>query len=344
VATDPAWIDALTYSALELRRLDALGAMHNGASLGIRSGVRPGGGSLDVSIVSSTITVTAGMAWVQYIDGQAYRAVLDAAANLTLTAAHATLPRIDLVYLRVWDNAVDASGLNKVDAVYLAGTAASSPVAPTPAGTQIYIPLANISVPASGGGAATVSMSVRPKTVAVGGILPSATAPTSPYTGQYYDDGTNLLRYNGTTWDTYIKTPGAWTPYTPTWTAASGTNPNPGNGTLVGRYQLFGKTCHYHINFTAGSTSTYGTGVFNFALPFASANLGCTYIGKAHLLQGSIRYGGDFIISPGATAAGASFADSGLSPITRHSLWDPTTPTTFANAGQIRITGTYEIA
>jgi len=108
VATDPAWIDALTYSALELRRNDALGAMHNGSTLGIRQGIRPGGGGLDVTLVSSTITVATGMAWVQYQNGHAYRAVLDTAANLTLTAAHATLSRIDLVYLRVYDNSVYA--------------------------------------------------------------------------------------------------------------------------------------------------------------------------------------------------------------------------------------------
>jgi hypothetical protein len=93
---------------------------------------------------------------------------------------------IDLVYLRVWDTDVDASGLRKAEAVYLAGTAAASPVAPTPAGTVIYIPLATISVPASGGGSPSVSTAVRPVTVAPGGILPD-TSSSGYYAGMYRD-------------------------------------------------------------------------------------------------------------------------------------------------------------
>jgi len=73
-------------------------------------------------------------------------------------------------------------------------------VAPTPAGTQIYIPLATISVPYSGNGSPTVNTAIRPNTVAPGGILPSSSAPSSPYTGQYYDDGSSLWRYTGTAW------------------------------------------------------------------------------------------------------------------------------------------------
>jgi hypothetical protein len=208
----PKWIDTLSYTALSLRRGDIITGMHDGSALGVRAGARPGGSGLNVTLAGSTITVAAGIADVQYQAGQGvYRACLASSVNLTLTAAHATLDRIDLVYLRVWDSSVDASGLNQADAVYLAGTAASSPVAPTPAGTQIYIPLATISVPHSGGGSPSVSTSVLQFTVAPGGILPSASAPSSPYIGQFYDNGTDLLRWNGTSWDTYQKvTTVAW--------------------------------------------------------------------------------------------------------------------------------------
>ncbi|MGW8703566.1 hypothetical protein ACWGOK_42820, partial [Streptomyces eurythermus] len=116
-------------------------------------------------------------------------------------APHATLNRIDLVYLRIWDTTVDASGLSKADIVYLAGTAAASPVAPTPSGTQIWMPLANISVlSVSNGSTASVSTAVRPVTVAPGGILPGTAVPSTPYVGQYRDDGTGLLRWNGSAW------------------------------------------------------------------------------------------------------------------------------------------------
>lgn len=338
--TDPLWINGVTSDGIELRRADALLVMHNGTALGGTAGVTPGGGGLNVSIAGSTITVGSGRAWV-YQSGQGvYRAVMPSATTLTLTAAHATLSRIDLVYLRVWDTSVDASGLNQADTVYLAGTASSTPVAPTPAGTQIYIPLANITVPPSGGGSPTVSQSVMPTTVAPGGILPSTVAPPSPYTGQFYDNGTDLLRYNGSSWDTYYKVPGAWTPYTPTWTATT-TNPTLGNGTLVGRYSKIGRQVTVHINLIPGSTTTFGSGSYNFAVPFAAANLGCSYIMSAHLL-GTDRWLGETVISPAATTTAAFFPTAAGN--SRANFWSPSAPEAFANGSQIRITGSYESA
>lgn len=200
---DPWAIDGLTLSGLETRLVGAGDVMGDGTALGSRSGVRPGDPGLTVTLAGSTINVSAGVAMIGYSGQGVYRVALPSSTSPgTLTAAHATLARIDLVYLRVWDNAVDASGLNKGDVVYLAGTASSTPSAPTPAGTQIYMPLATINVPPSGGGSASVSTAVRPVTVAPGGILPTSTAPSSPYTGQYYDDGSTLKRWNGSAWRT----------------------------------------------------------------------------------------------------------------------------------------------
>ncbi|MEU1787122.1 hypothetical protein ABZ553_14855 [Streptomyces sparsogenes] len=136
-------------------------------------------------------------------------------------------------------------------------------------------------------------------------------------------------------------TMGAWTTYTPTWTAAT-TNPGLGNGTLVGRYAVIGKTCHAQINLMAGSTTTFGSGTYSFALPFTSANQGCTYIGNAHLLQSS-RWGGHFVISPNAGTASAYFPNVDATTTTL-TAWSPTTPITFASGGVMRITVTYEIA
>ncbi|MGW1813274.1 hypothetical protein ACWCQM_06845 [Streptomyces sp. NPDC002125] len=198
VAVDPTWINGISYDGAELRRVQAMGVMSDGTALGARGGVLPGSGGLAVSVAGTAITVGSGTAWV-YRSGQGvYGVSLNSGASATLNAAHATLPRIDLVYLRVWDNSVDASGLNTADAVYLPGTASSTPAAPTPAGTQIYLPLATISVPASGGGSPSVNNIVA-KTVAAGGILPDPSA-AGYYVGQYRDDGTGLQRYDGTAW------------------------------------------------------------------------------------------------------------------------------------------------
>jgi hypothetical protein len=63
----------------------------------------------------------------------------------------------------------------------------------------------------------------------------------------------------------------AWTSYTPTWTS-SGTQPTIGNGDLIGLFKQRGKVVHVRISLVAGSTSTFGTGVYFFALPVTAAN------------------------------------------------------------------------
>jgi hypothetical protein len=97
---------------------------------------------------------------------------------------------------------------------------------------------------------------------------------------------------------------GAWTPYTPVWTAS--TNPVLGNGTIIGRYMKFGRTVVCHINLVMGSTTTYGSGSYNFSLPFTSANAGASLVGTAMLL-GTARWGGSINISPNASTLAPFF-------------------------------------
>ena len=202
-ADNPAWIDGTSMSGAMMRRAEAMMLMSDGTAGGARGGVRPGDPGLVVSLSGSTINVTAGVAACTYPNQGVYRACATSAWTGTLAGANPTLPRVDLVYLRVWDNAVDSSGLAQADIVYLQGTAASSPVAPVPTAPQIYIPLANINVPASGGGSPSVDTSVRPAAIAPGGIGVGSTTP-GVHAGQYRDDGGTtgpLWRYNGTTWE-----------------------------------------------------------------------------------------------------------------------------------------------
>jgi hypothetical protein len=58
----------------------------------------------------------------------------------------------------------------------------------------------------------------------------------------------------------------AWTVYTPSWTASI-TNPNIGNGTIVGRYKAIGKTVFVSVKITMGTTTTYGSGTWRISLP-----------------------------------------------------------------------------
>ena len=58
----------------------------------------------------------------------------------------------------------------------------------------------------------------------------------------------------------------AYSTYVPTWTA-TGTAPSLGNGTLAGRYMQIGKLVFVTIEFTAGSSTTFGTGGWRFTAP-----------------------------------------------------------------------------
>ncbi|MFI8499469.1 hypothetical protein ACIGFK_13370 [Streptomyces sp. NPDC085524] len=220
VATDPLWLPSLSYDETELRKMDSALVMADGTALGSRPGIRPGDPGLAVSLAGTTVNVTAGAA-VLYRSGQGvYRAQLAATSPGTLTAANATFARIDLVYLRVWDTAIDSSGLRKADTVLLTGTPSGSPAIPTPGATEIYIPLATINVPNTGGGgtgAATVSSAIRQVTVAPGGVLPvlSTAAPSTagPGTILYYTD-TGAYWYfqaDGTTKALLVDSPGGTT-------------------------------------------------------------------------------------------------------------------------------------
>jgi hypothetical protein len=197
---------APSYTARMARQ--TLGALTSGATaarpLGARSGVIVGTG-VSASATSSTWTVLP------------HKGVLDLEANATagpylysidanvtgaMTAAHATLDRIDLLSILLSDPAEgDGTAAPSVQVVYTAGTAASTPVAPATPARSMY--LSAINVPHSGGGSPTVTWNPS-YTTAAGGIIPcigTGYRPPSPYLGQYIDDpAAGLLRWNGTIW------------------------------------------------------------------------------------------------------------------------------------------------
>lgn len=57
-------------------------------------------------------------------------------------------------------------------------------------------------------------------------------------------------------------------PYTPTWTASS-SNPTLNNGTLTGSYTRVGQMVTANISLIFGSTTTTGTGAYQWSLPVA---------------------------------------------------------------------------
>lgn len=345
----PMFQNTLSYSGQNLRDALRMVTMATGATFGARGGVRPGDPGLTVSLSGSTINVSPGTAILP--DHGVYIGVLTSTWSGTLTAAHATLDRIDLVYLRIWDTDFDATGLRKTDVVYLAGTASSTPAAPTPGGTEIYLPLATITVPHTGAGSPSVSTSVKPVTVAPGGVLPTSTAPSSPYTGQYYDDGTNLRRYNGSSWDTYQKTPGAWTAWTPTWSTTSGLHlPSYGNAVVDCRYSKMGRTVLYYLHIVFGTTTNFGSGVvgsdnWSFSLPFAAATSGVS-IGIASMEPGhSTRAtSGMAQVNTDLTTMSLFITGARIDGTASTGLVDSITPFTWGSAMRVEVSGQYEAA
>lgn len=209
---------APTFSAQQTRQSVAALLM-NGSSrpLGASGGRRPGPG-LEVSATSTTWTVLAGVCVVDaaFTTAQApYLVASDATVTGSMTPADGTNPRIDIIYVRVSDDPIDSTGLRQADILYLAGTAAASPVQPaTPARSLL---LATISVPKSGTGSPSASSSGY-VAVGAGGVKPVLTAAmrdatlTNPTAGMtVYRVDTGLLQcYSGSAWVDVTRPAPSW--------------------------------------------------------------------------------------------------------------------------------------
>lgn len=199
---------APTYSGRMLRQSGsaAFGGATPTRPLGARSGVRPGTSATTVTASSTTWTCGpfAGVADLEAAaEAGPYGFAFDAAATGSVTAANATNPRIDIIYVQVDDpSESDGSTVPAVTRKYLAGTAAAVPAAPTTPARSFVV--AKINVPTSGGGSPTVTWAA-PYAVGAGGILPVASStlyPATPHVGQVVDDAAlgGLYRFNGTIW------------------------------------------------------------------------------------------------------------------------------------------------
>jgi len=141
--------------------------------LGARSGVRPGTGTpATVSSTSWTIGAHAGVLDLEAAaEAGPYTYAIDAAVSGALTAANASNPRTDLLYVQMTDNSEDGTTPGqpgKVTVGYLAGVAGAT--APVPATPPRALALARVNVPRAGAGAPTVSW-VAPSTPAAGGVI-----------------------------------------------------------------------------------------------------------------------------------------------------------------------------
>lgn len=186
---------APSYSGQMLRQtLSALaGTAPSGRPLGAVSGVRPGTPATTVFLSGGSNFTWNVAAHSGVIDGETsaaagpYFYATDGTDTGTITAANATNPRIDIIYVQINDNTQDGSALENAVVGYLAGTPAGSPVAPAAPARSIV--LANIAVPAVGGGNPAASWA------AVNFGSASATAYTPTLSGITLGNGTMTGRY-----------------------------------------------------------------------------------------------------------------------------------------------------
>lgn len=223
---DPLWIAASagapSYNPQELRRAQAawLSQAGTGTRFGARSGLHPASGNA-VQFSNPTITVNnlKGVAFTNVTSLTGPYVFQIPSHTHTITAAHASLPRKDIIVVRIWDNDEDSSGLRQADTVYVVGTAAASPAEPTLPSNSFRI--ATIDIPANNTAGATVTNNY-PVAVAAGGVevVRTDSELTGTASGVYdgmlrWNQATNQLQvHNGaSTWET-LASPSALAPGT----------------------------------------------------------------------------------------------------------------------------------
>ena len=173
------------YNAEELRQVGSHTLGHGSSNrLGARQGVRPG--------TLGVVSVSGGQWQIQNHTGVVEPAVSGAQGpypyvqrqtSLTaVPAADGSNDRIDGVDIQVNDDDVDGSGSRGPAVVYVTGTPAGSPTAPTVTARSLRI--AEVTVPAGNTAGASVTRPA-PFAVASGGILPCHGTWDRPTTGLY---------------------------------------------------------------------------------------------------------------------------------------------------------------
>ena len=174
-------------------------------------------------------------------------------------------------------------------------------------------------------------------------LITEGTEPSAPAAGKqriYIDSTTHLLKRTDSGGVDVTIEHGAWQTYTPAWTS-DGTAPAIGNGTLSGRYRLLdASSMQIIIQFVRGSTSTNGTGNYQFSMPSGYKAGTMNQVISARLLDsGTAHYSATGYIDAGTTAFFAIVADASGTRIFAH-----TQPITLATSDELNLSGILEYA
>jgi len=209
VINPPGYLHNLATHTAQVDRIAAIasGIMPDGAGLTFRPGVR-GIGDLKVAAQGSpnmTVAVAAGLALVKgslnAFQGL-YSVPNDGSTNVTISASNPTLPRNDLIIVRVQDSFYSGA-TNTATIEVVTGTAAASPSDPAlPANSLL---LARVRVLANATSIVNGQIDdLRQWTAGVGGVIPclSTARPNIAEATMIYEIDTDRLRVSdGTGWN-----------------------------------------------------------------------------------------------------------------------------------------------
>ena len=274
-------VDGVEVSALRFRQGQA--ATHGGGSgrrLGGRSGFRV---DTPESVFSATTTnwylgpcaamIDPAAATHQGVYGWSSDSIITGA----VTAADATYPRKDIVYIQVDDSSSgDGSGGLSATVKYAEGVPGPSPVAPglsAGSGRERSFLVGTITVPQSGAGVPTTQLNTA-RYAAAGAALPVYSEAERDAVPDKFDGlivqrrdlpGRPNQVWGGSSWHGQV-----WTSYTPSWDGWV----NRGSGyQSTGSYMMIGPNlCKVRMKLKAGSSPSMGAGNLAVTLPFTSAS------------------------------------------------------------------------
>lgn len=148
---------------------------------------------------------------------------------------------------------------------------------------------------------------------------------------------TNLATYR----DALKAASEAWTSYSPVW-SSTGTAPAIGNGSIVGGSMQINKFVGFRILLTAGSTTTWGTGVLSLTLPVTPRGSVGTWTFKGVAIdQGVAQYEWNLQWSGSGTACQMLYPNTGTNALASVS---GTAPFTVGSTDTYSVQGFYEAA
>lgn len=298
-------------------------ATHGGGSgrrLGVRSGFRVDTPSNVLTATSTTWTLGACAAMIDpgastHQGGYGWSS--DANVTGTVPAADATNPRKDILFIRINDSSAgDGSGSVNSELVYIAGTPAVTPAAPTLPARSFLV--GTISVPVAGGGTPTVVLNPA-RYAAAGAPLPVSSAAERDGLDKY--DGLAVLRLDSAGRHTETWNGARWSngplgiAYTPIWTGFVDLGTG---GSLTGTYWVDGDRVHVRARAKAGTAADLGFGVISCPLPpgFPISGTEAFTLGSGHAVSAGVTRPLTVIAANSTTA----------------SVWAPAPPTATSSA------------